>query len=73
MRSVLPILAMIVVGAAACDAVFTSAPDDADVFDAPIPGLTNEEMADVLDIATSTVKRDWAAAKKFLAAELADV
>ncbi len=45
MRSALPILAMIVVGAAACDAVFTSAPDDADVFDAPIPGLTNEEMA----------------------------
>ena len=33
MRSTLPILATIIVGAAACDTVFTSAPDDADLFD----------------------------------------
>lgn len=29
----------------ACGALFTEAPDDADLFDAPIPGLTSEELA----------------------------
>ncbi|MEE8133655.1 MAG: di-heme oxidoredictase family protein [Gemmatimonadales bacterium] len=44
-RPILPFLALIAVGVAACDTLFTSPPDDADVFDAPIEGLTDEEMA----------------------------
>ena len=43
-RTLLPFLALIAVGAAACDTLFTSLPDDADVFDAPIEGLTDAEM-----------------------------
>jgi CxxC motif-containing protein (DUF1111 family) len=31
--------------ATACDAILTAAPEDADVFDAPVPGLTFEEQA----------------------------
>jgi CxxC motif-containing protein (DUF1111 family) len=45
MRRTLPFLVFTVVGATACDALFTSLPDDADAFDAPIPGLTDAEMA----------------------------
>ncbi len=44
MRRTLPLLTLITVAAAACDSLFTSAPEDADVFDAPIPGLTDAEM-----------------------------
>lgn len=37
-------LAAVLVVAAACDALLTEAPDDADLFDAPLPGLTPEEL-----------------------------
>jgi RNA polymerase sigma factor (TIGR02999 family) len=33
-------------------------------------GLTNEEVAEVLNISSSTVKRDWSVAKAWLAREL---
>jgi RNA polymerase sigma factor (TIGR02999 family) len=34
-------------------------------------GLTNEEMAEVLDVSTETVKRDWRFARNWLLRELA--
>jgi RNA polymerase sigma factor (TIGR02999 family) len=34
-------------------------------------GLTNEEIADVLDVSTETVKRDWRFARNWLLRELA--
>jgi CxxC motif-containing protein (DUF1111 family) len=37
-------LAPLLLGVFACDDIFTSAPEDADVFDAPIPGLTPDEL-----------------------------
>jgi RNA polymerase sigma factor (sigma-70 family) len=33
-------------------------------------GLTNEEVAEVLDISSKTVRRDWNAAKLWLRAEI---
>ena len=33
-------------------------------------GLAVEEIADVLDVSTATVKRDWRFARAWLAAEL---
>ena len=42
--SFLTVLAAVLVGTAACDTLFTEAPDDADLFDAPLPGLTPAEM-----------------------------
>ena len=43
-RTLLPFFALIAVGAAACDTLFTSPPNDADVFDAPVEGLTPAEL-----------------------------
>lgn len=40
MRQVSTLFALIAISATACDSLFTSPPDDADVFDAPVPGLT---------------------------------
>ena len=37
--------AAVAAGALGCDALFTSAPDAGDQFDAPLDGLTSEEMA----------------------------
>ncbi len=35
----------VVISITACDFLLTGPPDDADVFDAPIPGLTAEQLA----------------------------
>jgi CxxC motif-containing protein (DUF1111 family) len=45
MRRIAPLITLIAVCAAACDTLLTSPPADADVFDAPVPGLTDAEMA----------------------------
>ena len=42
-RPIAAILASIAL--AACDDLLTASPDSADVFDAPLPGLTNAELA----------------------------
>lgn len=42
-RSIAALLASMALGA--CDDLLTASPDSADVFDAPLPGLTNAELA----------------------------
>lgn len=39
------VLAAVFLGAAACGELFTEAPDDGDILDGPLPGLTPEERA----------------------------
>ncbi len=39
------IVAVLMTGAAACNTLLTEAPDDADLFDAPLDGLTPEQLA----------------------------
>lgn len=52
----------VVVSITACDFLLTGAPDDADLFDAPIPGLTTEQLA-------AFVRGDAAFGRRFSAAE----
>lgn len=44
MQPVRSLFCLLALGASACDALFTSPPNDADVFDAPVPGVTEAEM-----------------------------
>src|SRR5688572_23163227 len=45
MAKSVPLVAMALLLCAACGELFTTAPKDADVFDAPLPGLTKAEMS----------------------------